>query len=148
MLIGTIVAYYGDLKDLKGSNWLPCDGEEIPDGKEYAKLRNWFLDHPVKGATAGHLPNLNGNHQFLRGADNDQRPNDPTTPWNENTLGMVGGTETISADGKHMHKKISPGEHLKRGADLGYHMQEEPAHDHGGNNRPPYLNVYYIMKAK
>lgn len=131
--IGAILPYYGDPAALDGSGWVPCDGTPCPDwADERLKLflRNRSPERP------GCLPNLNDG-RFLRG----------TGSLDE--LGRSGGTDAIRVDGEHSHD--SGGRKLKRGGEDStpeYHVYTAGAHDHGGDNRPPFVNVYYIMRLK
>jgi len=83
--IGTIVAYYGEIKNTSDipDGWLLCDGSTIPTGSDYDKLRQICQNNGHSGVT----PDLRG--QFLRGAGiTFQSPtNNPDPDFSSRTIG-------------------------------------------------------------
>ncbi len=73
--VGTIVPYAGRTYDESEipKGWLLCDGSPVPDGEQYAALRN-LLKNTAWGVKDGKqcLPDLRG--RFLRGVDDPDGP--------------------------------------------------------------------------
>lgn len=65
--IGTIMAYAGDLKKLKGSGWLHCDGDIVYHSQYPDLVERLGAIYGGDGVNDARLPDLRG--QFLRGVD-------------------------------------------------------------------------------
>jgi hypothetical protein len=131
--LGAIVSFYGDWRELEATGWVPCNGEACPDWAD-ERVKAFLRAHGSE--VPGCVPNLNDG-RFTRGVPGLDE------------LGRTGGTDRIPADGEHVHS--SGGVTLKRGGEDStpqYAHQAAGMHDHGGENRPPFLNVTFIMRVK
>ena len=122
--IGAIVAWVPDLPGTPPllPNFVLCDGTVLSDG-----------DSPLNGQT---IPDLNGNHHFLRGADTSGGTGGSTSHGH----GYSGTTSTVSYYGA-----------TDNAGGYGYTTN----HDHtysgtsnGADGSPPYMNVVWIMRIK
>ena len=143
--LGTILPFYGDPQTLAGTGWIPCDGQVLPDWAA-EEVKKFILSHSPQDrgnrvSFYGFLPNLNAG-RFLRGVNNL----DPAE-----TIGAIGGRDRLEPAGEHTHGYND--QHLRLGSEDAtplYHHQPAGKHDHGdnGENRPPYMNITYIMRIK
>lgn len=169
--VGTILPYVGPINSLP-PHWQLCDGRTVVDPHSpfnNKKLPNLIdnrflmgvspdLDVPVEGGDNNLHPDGNHtheaslslgeagihshNHNLYTGPaanantdgysiDND-RDNHPHATGTNHNHGIGG---TIMDDGHHKHK----GSVTVSGVD---------SHNHGGDNRPAYCSVYYIIRIK
>jgi hypothetical protein len=133
--IGTILPFAGSLEALP-SNWLPCDGRAVEDPKS-----------PLRGSK---VPDLTDN-RFLMGVG-------PTE-----TVGTTGGTNAISPDGRHGHagtatdrvtQKTGSPRYLDTSGNKGFKhthnlsIKSDGLHSHGGDNRPSFYAVRFIIRVR
>ena len=136
--LGTILPYAGPEKCLP-PNWLPCDGR--------------IVNNPLSYLHGQSTPRLTDNRFFMSVAD-------------EADVLRIGGTDRISPDGMHTHPfagttepdqatvmvkqketqnsavAMSPHTHTVRGT-----VDGGGQHDHGGENRPPFVGVFFIIRV-
>ena len=136
--VGTIVPYVGPVKALP-PNWVPCDGRVISNP-----------DSPLNGQS---VPRLTDNRFFMSVAD-------------ENSVLTTGGSAKLPLDGSHTHPftgttdadqstvmvkqketqnssvASSPHTHNVRGT-----VDNSGEHDHGGDKRPPFVGVLFIIRV-
>ena len=133
--IGAILPYAGALESLP-SNWLPCDGRTVTDPGS-----------PLDGTK---LPNLTDD-RFLMGVG-------------ESTLvGSTGGTNAIAVDGNHSHggeagdrvtQKTGSPRYLDTKGNKGFKhshnltIRANGRHNHGGDSRPNYYGVRFIIRVR
>gem|GEM_PF-6120729 len=124
--IGTIVPFFGNIADLDGTGWVLCNSAN-------------------SNAYPGVVPNLE--NRFIVGAGNL-------------SLGEAGGRADIPTDGNHSHSGTSgysnvggatPAGFMKSGSNCRYHTHsfstsQAGNHNHGGDNRPPFFVINYIIK--
>ena len=65
-----------------------------------------------------------------------------------NDVGSTGGRANIPTDGQHIHarREIPRPGYGDDNADNQYDTEPAGNHNHGGENRPPYTSVVFIMK--
>jgi hypothetical protein len=135
--VGTILPYIGKVTDLP-LNWRVCDGSVLNDSRS-----TLFNGKP--------LPNLIDD-RFLMGVN----------PAQVTDLTVVRGGSNEIPDGKHTHqgtatRNISqldwaPGQQFQReGGTTAAHthpvdIPESGSHNHGGENRPRFQGVVYIVR--
>jgi len=136
--IGTIVPYVGPLGSLP-ENWVPCDGRVIN-----------VAGSPLNGQPA---PRLTDSRFFMSVPD-------------ENSVLSLGGTTQIPPGGAHNHLfsgstdfdqatvlvkekennntavAKSPHTHNVKGF-----TESNGEHNHGGENRPPFIGVFFILRV-
>lgn len=133
--VGTVLPYIGPL-DVLPSDWLPCDGRTVSDRKS-----------PLHGVQ---LPNLNDD-RFLMGVETSDR------------VGIAGGSSSITQGGLHGHSGTTSGRireqsgtprRLVNSGDRTFQhthqlqLQRDGGHNHGGENRPQYYGVRFIVRVK
>lgn len=132
--VGTIVAFVGALNTLP-PEWQPCDGRVIRDPASPFNNRN--------------LPDLM-NDRFIMGVNAAK------------AVGQSGGDNSIPRVGNHSHGggtdhgthvNWNPGSEFRIGGEVfdhvhGIRTDDQGAHDHGGDNRPAYIGVYFIVRIK
>ena len=130
--VGTILPFVGTLDDLP-DNWQPCDGRLIHNE------RSPFNDK--------RLPNLLDN-RFLMGVS-----------ASSDVCGY-GGNNTIPQDGQHSHGGVTNGFGGYQQGEINYDrgpgrpdafmmrfgINSDGAHSHGGENRPLFCGVYFIIR--
>lgn len=130
--VGTILPYFGELSTVLPNNWQFCDGRVVRDPNS-----------PFNGQR---LPDLTDS-VFIMGIPASSQ------------VGQKGGNNNIPTDGNHNHSirmtGYAPGEiNYNRGPGRfdQYQMQYGSAdagnHSHGGENRPRYIGVYFIIRIK
>jgi hypothetical protein len=127
--VGSILPYAGNPSALP-SNWVPCDGRTI--AQPMAGLADY--DSSTPGLQ---VPLLNDD-RFLMG----------TSVVN---MGVKGGDNTIPDDGAHVHTWNQTGADLvPDGSNFsnGAFMNPAGAHNHGGDRRPRFLGVLYIIRIQ
>lgn len=148
--IGSIQAYVGYPESLP-PNWVICDGRSlaVASNLKLFKVIGWRFGlgtNSDKYSTFG-VPDLR--NRFMQGAG-------------DNLLGSTGGKKEIPMDGGHTPQgsvsvwKAGPpspagfqgsgGNCVLPGAS--FSGNAVPSHNHGGDSRPPFLTVYYIMKVE
>ena len=133
--VGTILPYIGTF-DALPSEWLPCDGRTVND-----------QDSPLHGTQ---LPNLTDD-RFLMGVDSAEM------------VGVMSGSSSIPQDGHHSHNGATTGRireqsgtprRLVNSGDKTFQhthdiqIQAEAGHNHGGENRPQFFGVRFIVRVK
>jgi hypothetical protein len=127
--IGSILPYAGDPSALP-SKWVLCDGRTI------AQPMSGLVDYD--SATPGlQIPLLNDD-RFLMG----------TSIAN---MGIKGGDNAIPDDGAHVHAWNQTGADLvPDGSNFtnGAFMNSAGGHNHGGDRRPRFLGILYIIRIQ
>lgn len=133
--VGTILPYIGPA-DALPAEWLPCDGRTVED--EHSPL------HGVQ------LPDLT-EERFLMGVNSDA------------AVGLTGGSNSIPGDGLHNHigsisgrvqEQSGTPRYLKYSGDRSFQHSHQVdirgngAHSHGGDNRPHFYGVRFIVRVK
>lgn len=133
--VGAVLPFVGSLDSLP-PEWLPCDGRVVDDP-----------DSPLHGAA---LPNLTDD-RFLMGVESSYQ------------VRGLGGTNEIAFDGSHGHAGETASQvTLRRGTprylvdrgDRGVQhthkleMRTDGRHQHGGENRPKFYGVRFIIRVK
>jgi hypothetical protein len=122
--VGTVLPFVGDPATLVGSGWVLCDGGDFPPNAR-----------PDLVNKLGKVPNLmTKDGVFLAGL----------SPFRPNTSG---GNATIPADGDHNHPQAGLFVSKDGSGGYGYHHANTGSHTHGGENRPPFYGVMYIMRV-
>ncbi len=133
--VGAILPYVGPL-DALPPEWVPCDGRRIADP-----------DSPLDGVT---LPDLTDD-RFLMGVGADKM------------IGYMAGSNELAADGNHSHSgsatnriqqqagtprnlEVSGSKGFQHTHDLS--LRASGAHTHGGDSRPAYYAVRFIIRVK
>jgi hypothetical protein len=127
--VGSILPYAGDPSMLPPS-WVPCDGRTI------AQPVPGLVDYN-SSAPGLQIPLLNDD-RFLMG----------TTVAN---IGIKGGGNTIAVDGAHVHTWNQTGADLVPDASNfsnGAFMDSAGGHNHGGDRRPSFMGVLYIIRIQ
>ena len=133
--IGTILPYAGSLDSLP-PNWVLCDGRTISDP-----------DSPLDGSS---VPDLTDD-RFLMGVGAGT------------SVGVTGGVNEIVTDGTHSHRgtasdrvtqKTGSPRYLDSSGNKGFKhthtlsIQSDGRHNHGGDNRPNFYSVRFIMRVR
>jgi len=127
--VGSVLPYAGDPAVLP-SSWVPCDGRTIL--QPASGLRDYDLAAPGL-----QLPLLNDD-RFLMGTS---IPN----------MGTKGGDNSIAVDGAHVHTWTQTATDLVPDASNvsnGAFMNSAGEHNHGGDRRPRFLGILYIIRIK
>ena len=172
--VGSIVAFYGDIQQIKYySDWLICDGLEL-DSKKYPRLSSHL---EVLGLDKRFLPDLRG--QFLRAAveANNSIPCMDKETFNENRKyfkqGIIVeekgnrssiGTKQESAIVQHSHKapigskylcvnpngggQLGSGNDFKNEESTGEVSSESASVRVSKETRPTNVAVHWIIKAR
>lgn len=129
--VGTIISVYWPHSVELPEGWCICAGQVILD-----------TDSPFYNL---HVPNLTDD-RFLMGST-------------EQSYGEYGGTNSIATSGNHTHSysiqrnrpQPSPAGYQGRGSDCYVSTLDTSAngnHDHGGENRPKWFGVGYMIKYR
>ena len=133
--IGTILPYSGSLEALP-SNWVLCDGRTIDDPES-----------PLRGTA---VPDLTDD-RFLMGVGAGT------------SVGVTGGVNEIVTDGSHGHRgeasdrvtqKTGSPRYLDTSGNKGFKhthslsIQADGRHNHGGDNRPNFYSVRFIIRVR
>ena len=133
--IGTILPYAGALESLP-SNWLPCDGRTVADSGS-----------PLDGTK---VPDLTDD-RFLMGVGESSG------------VGTTGGTNAIAVGGNHSHsgeagdrvtQKTGSPRYLDTKGNKGFRhshnlsIRSDGRHNHGGDSRPSYYAVRFIIRVR
>jgi hypothetical protein len=133
--IGAILPFIGPLDTLPDT-WLPCDGRTVDDPSS-----------PIHGLE---LPDLTDG-RFLMGVGA------------AGMIGVSGGSNAIPTAGGHTHSGEATGRitqtsgsprNLEQRGDKGFRhshaltVSSSGGHDHGGDNRPAFYGVHYIVRVK
>ena len=133
--VGTVLPYIGPL-DALPSEWVPCDGRIVSDPNS-----------PLDGVQ---LPDLSDG-RFLMGVGS------------ETMIGVSGGSNAISTDGAHTHngtatnriqQQAGAPRNLETNGSKGFRhthkisLQTNSGHDHGGDKRPAFFGVRFIVRIK
>jgi len=127
--VGSILPYAGDPTALP-SSWIPCDGRTLAQ----PVLGLVDYDSSVPGLQ---IPLLNDD-RFLMG----------TSILN---MGTKGGDNSIRTDGGHVHTWTQTTADLvpdASNASNGALMNSAGEHNHGGDRRPKFMGVLYIIRIK
>jgi hypothetical protein len=130
--VGTILPYIGPLSSVLPNNWVLCDGRTIADPES-----------PFNGQR---VPNLT-DERFLMGIAAAEH------------VATLGGDNALASDGGHAHScsfvGYAAGEiNYQRGPGHGdpfqmqYGASPVGAHNHGGDRRPRYCGVYFMLRIK
>ncbi len=157
LAIGTILPYFGDPAQLDSSEWEICDGRTVaePDPQ--------LVDHDPEQAGI-QTPNLQGS--FLRGADEEHSPGTKggtdkieeealTSRWAKYDAGFWTGFDSAGED-VHIigwndgFGNARSGHYSLARAGRGPidYFTEPTTHDHGGENRPRFVTVQYLIKVR
>lgn len=133
--VGAIVPFAGSLASLP-SNWVPCDGRTVNDPGS-----------PLDGTQ---VPDLTDN-RFLMGVGADT------------SAGVTGGSNVIPTDGSHGHsgstsdrvdQKTGSPRYLDTSGNKGFRhthpltIRAGGRHNHGGDNRPSFYAVRFIIRVR
>lgn len=133
--IGTVLPYIGPL-DVLPTEWLPCDGRIVNDSES-----------PLRGVQ---LPNLSDN-RFLMGVEGPE------------FVGLSAGSNLIPRARPHSHSGSTSGRtrelsgtprRLVNAGDKSLQhthqveIQSAGDHNHGGENRPQFYGVRFIVRVK
>ncbi|WP_417457404.1 hypothetical protein [Kordiimonas sp.] len=157
--VGAIIPFYPYGNLAIPENWRYCNGDEVDDQLSplYGqKLPNLNDDRFLMGSTTSfgeqggsnsHLPD--GQHTHVARADRGGQHDHGGATETEQSNGVLkemeqageinvrmveqGHRHAISADGEHRHSVA---------------VNPSGVHDHGGDNRPKYFGVLYIIKIK
>lgn len=164
--IGTIIAYAG-MPDSVQKGWVVCDGSSLQIDGNLSLFRRigWRFGYgdDQTNFTTFSLPDLSS--RFLQGVGKD-------------SLGQYGGVDHLKPDGLHHHGgsttvastgagsgsfdgftytsnddghrvRADDGSSLTLdGIDHVHGIKADGLHDHGGEIRPLYCTVYYLMKIQ
>ncbi len=134
--VGTVIAFAGDLNALP-AGWLVADGRAVSRSQYpalFAAVQVRF--GPGDSVTTFNLPNLTDD-RFPMGVGTGR-------------LGEVGGNNAIASDGSHTHTFADAGyDTAPDGSNFvnGVVINAAGNHNHGGDKRPRYLGVVYIIRA-
>ena len=130
--VGTVLSFVGSIATLP-DGWVPCDGRTVHDAA------SWFNGQAV--------PSING-FSYLSGVS------DPAV------VNTTFGRNDVPRDGNHAHGGQTGGENVgaadgngfqKEGRQCHVHTHgvgADGAHDHGGDNRPVSVGVWFIIRIK
>lgn len=133
--VGVILPFIGPLDSLP-EGWLPCDGRTVADAGS-----------PINGVQ---LPDLTDG-RFLMGIGSD------------GMIGVSGGSNALPTAGGHSHSGEATGRitqtsgtprNLEQRGDKGFRhshalsLKSAGGHDHGGDKRPAFYGVRYIVRVK
>jgi hypothetical protein len=162
--IGSIIPFVGDQNILAGTGWLLCDGTDLPAD----------ADPSLRASLKGKTPSLNTPQGvFLAGLPMAQR-GEAGGRWDIPGTGAISITGTMrtklcGADYQniklpHYNASPIPGGCISwsfvdahDGPRGGWYFENGywpldinglPSHDHGGDNRPPYYGVSYIIRVR
>lgn len=127
--VGSVLPFAGD-PALLGSNWALCDGGTVTDPDP--SLRDFNA-----GAAGVQTPNLTDS-RFIMGVA-------------QGSVGITGGRNDIPSDGSHTHSFSQTSSDLAPDASSntsGSYTNPAGAHTHGGENRPRYLGLQYIIRVR
>ena len=126
--VGTILPFAGDAASLD-ANWVVCNGATVTDPG--AGLLDFS---PAPGVQ---VPNLTDN-RFLMGVA-------------AGAVGVTGGRNDLPTDGSHTHSFGQTSSDLAPDAShftSGSFTNAAGGHNHGGDNRPVFLGVQYIVRVR
>ncbi len=133
--VGTILPFAGSLDALPAS-WVPCDGRAVDDPNS-----------PLHGSK---VPDLTDD-RFLMGVSATS------------TVGVTGGANLITTDGSHGHsgtatdrvnQKTGSPRYLDNSGNKGFKhthplsIRSDGRHNHGGDNRPNFYAVRFIIRVR
>ena len=133
--VGAILPFAGSL-DALPSNWVPCDGRTVDDPSS-----------PLNGSK---VPDLTDD-RFLMGVGATS------------TVGVTGGANLITTDGSHGHsgtatdrvtQKTGSPRYLDNSGNKGFKhthplsIRADGRHNHGGDNRPNFYAVRFIIRVR
>ena len=133
--IGVVLPFIGPLDTLP-DGWLPCDGRTVNDANS-----------PINGVQ---LPDLTDG-RFLMGVGA------------EGMIGVSGGSNALPTAGGHSHSGEATGRitqtsgtprNLEQRGDKGFRhthalsLSSAGGHNHGGDKRPAFYGVRYIVRVK
>ena len=126
--IGTVLPFAGDPSSL-GPNWALCDGGTVTDPGPGL--------HDFGGAAGVQTPDLTDS-RFVMGVG-------------ASSVGLTGGRNDIPTDGSHTHSFGQTSSDLAPDASSntsGSFTNPAGAHSHGGDNRPRYMGLQYIIRVR
>ena len=133
--VGTILPYAGSIEALP-ANWLPCDGRKVTDPQS-----------PLDGSN---VPDLTDD-RFLMGIGAT------------GTVGATGGANVMTTDGNHGHtgtatdrvnQRTGSPRYLDNSGNKGFRhthtlsIRADGRHNHGGDNRPNFYAVRFIIRVR
>lgn len=152
--IGTIIAFYPFEGNEIGETWQYCDGSLITDKQSPAfgkRVPNLMDDRFVMGSTKS-FGLSNGSNELKSDGIHDH--GGVTWPAGRHDHGgatqgpdqnaranALKGKEVRSFDLPHHHKVVAEPDHF-------HVIGSDGAHNHGGDIRPRWFGVYYIVKIK